>query len=219
MKWPCLRALLVLGFASAVAAAEDEPPASNLGQRVYLWDPTWRDLAGAFAQRPATIVSDFEERRWFSFKKTPTVLRGVARISAERGLSLQYAGSEPRTVIVDERGIIVREGGRDTVPPADPRAAAANTALLYLLRFDLARLTESFELFGERDGNAWRLAFVPRAEPVRRALGHIAVAGEGPRVRRIELRRSATQRVEIVIEPPRSEGVPFTAEELRQFFR
>ena len=215
-----LRALLFGVMAATVAAAgADADALVTLEHRVDLADPGWRDLAGAFATRPASVVSGFEERRWFSFKKTPTVLKGIARVSAEHGLSLEYGGPEPRTVIIDTRGMLVREAGRDTAPPADARATAANIALLHLLRFDLPRLAETFQLYGERQGEAWRLAFVPIAEPVRRALGHIAVAGEGPRVRRIELRRSATQRVEIFVEPPRAEGAGFTADELRRYFR
>jgi len=182
-------------------------------------DPAWRDLLSAIEQRPATGVSDFEERRWFSFKKTPIVLKGEARVSTERGLSLDYPGAEPRTVIIDERGMLVREAGRDMAPPADARASAANLALLHVLRFNLRPLAESFEIYGERNGSAWTLALVPRADALRRTLGQITVAGESAAVRRIELRRSPTQRVEILIEPPRAQGVAFSADEVRRFFR
>ncbi|MBI4624678.1 MAG: hypothetical protein HY736_15845 [Verrucomicrobia bacterium] len=147
-------------------------------------DPAWRDLLAAIEQRPATGVSDFEERRWFSFKKTPTILKGEARVSTERGLSLDYPGAEPRTVIIDERGMIVREAGRDTAPPADARASAANLALLHVLRFNLRPLAESFETYGERHGSAWTLALVPRADALRRTLGQITVAGESARCTR-----------------------------------
>jgi hypothetical protein len=217
MRWRCLVFLLFVGC-TAVRAATDAPVGSP-APRVDLNDPAWRDLADAFAQRPATGVSSFEERRWFSFKKTPTVLQGEARVSAERGLSLHYLGPESRTVIIDERGLLIREHGRDTVPPADPRAAATNTALLHLLRFDLRRLDESFEIHGTRGGAAWTLELLPRQEALQRALGQITVAGENAIVRRIELRRSANQRVGILIAPPRAVGEPFTADELRQFFR
>lgn len=206
-----LLALVVAGHAAEPAAKPQSPVLPD--------DPAWRDLREAFARGPATGVSDFEERRWFAFKKTPTVLHGVARVSAQRGLSLAYAGPPPRIVIVDDRGLLLREEGRDSVPPADARAGAANGVLLHLLRFDLRALAEEFEIAGERTGAAWRLTLLPRTEALRRTLGEIAVAGEDTDVRRIELRRSATQRVEILIAPPRLSGVPFTAEELRLFFR
>jgi hypothetical protein len=187
--------------------------------RVQLDDPAWRDLVAIIEKRPSSIVSDFEERRWFTFKKEPTLLKGEARVSRERGLSLHYPGSPERTVIIDDRGIVVREDGHDTTPPADSRAAAANLALLNLLRFDLRPLEAAFEIYGERNGSAWVLALMPRAESLRRTLGQISVAGEGPAVRRIELRRSATQRVEILVAAPRWQGGPFSADELRAYFR
>jgi hypothetical protein len=65
---------------------------------------------------------------------------------------------------------------------------------------------------------AWTLALVPRAEELRRTLGAIIITGEADLVRRIELRRSAVQRVEILVGDPRPQ-TPFTAEELHRFFR
>ena len=73
--------------------------------------------------------------------------------------------------------------------------------------------------YGERTGSAWTLALVPRADALRRTLRQVTVAGESAAVRRIELRRSPTQRVEILIEPPRAQGVAFSADEVRRFFR
>lgn len=202
---------LVLG--SSLAAAELVSPEHRLAAD----DPAWRDLLAQIEHRPDASAS-FEERRFFPFKKTPTVLKGEVRISASRGLSLHYLTPEERLVIIDERGVLLREAGRDSSPPADPRAAAANTAILHLLRFNLPALVETFEVYGERSGVTWTLALVPRAADLRRTLGQITVAGENAVARRIELRRSVTQRVEIIVEPP-APSVPFTADELRQFFR
>ncbi|HVS51601.1 MAG TPA: hypothetical protein VHD62_04540 [Opitutaceae bacterium] len=202
---------MAVGYAAEPAAAPQNPVQPD--------DPAWRDLRDAFARRPAAGVSDFEERRWFTFKKTPTVLHGVARVSTERGLSLAYAGPPARIVIIDDRGLLLREAGRDSVPPADVRTGGPDGVLLHLLRFDLKALAEEFDISGERTGAAWSLTLLPRTEALRRTLGQIAVAGEGTDVRRIELRRSATQRVEILIAPPQRLGAPFTADELRLFFR
>lgn len=186
--------------------------------RLQADDPAWRDLLTLVEHRP-DATAGFEERRYFSFKKTPTLLKGEVRVSTARGLSLHYVEPQERTVIIDDRGLLLRETARDTIPPNDPRATAANTAMLHLLRFDLHQLAESFEVYGQRDGTAWTLALVPRDESLRRTLGQITVAGESATVRRIELRRSLTQRVEILVEPPRAPAVAFTADEVKRFFR
>ena len=165
-----------------------------------------------------SVIADFTELRRFSFKKTPTVLKGEVRVSDEHGLSLHYLEPEDQIVINDEQGVLIRTSNGDRRPPSDPQAAAANLALLSVLRLDLRPLAEKFELYGRRTGPAWALVLVPRAEDLRRTLGQITVEGEATAVRRIEFRRSLTQRVEILVEPPRSLAA-FGADELRRFFR
>jgi hypothetical protein len=179
--------------------------------------PAWGDLIEAFAHHP-DIAADFIERRHFSFKKEPVELKGEVRVSATRGLSLHYTAPEERTVILDAQGVLMRAAAGEQAPPADPRAAAANAALLHVLRFDLGMLETDFELYGQRDGATWTLALVPRTEAQRRSIGRITVSGEAAAVRHIELRRSAKQFIEIVIGPPRA-AAAFTADDMKRFFR
>jgi hypothetical protein len=208
----------LLVFATAARAAE-EPPLVSAEHRLVLdpVDPAWRDVLAGLDQR-ATVDAPFEEHRWFPFRKKPVVLKGEVRIDATQGLSLQYREPQESIVIIDRQGMLLRQGGRETTPPADARAGAANEALLHILRFDFASLAAGFELYGRRTDQAWTLALVPRAEDLRRTLGAIIVSGEADLVRRIELRRSAVQRVEIFVGDPRPTA-PFTAEELHRFFR
>jgi hypothetical protein len=210
-------ALLLAAILAAAAQAEEWAPPTDTAHRVTGDDPGWAKLAGELG-RQAAVTADFTEERWFSFKKTPTILHGEVRISSERGLSLHYLEPEEQTVIIDESGSVVRTASGDRAPPADARARAANLALLHLLRLDVARLAQDFEVYGRQTDPAWSIVLVPRDADLRRALGQIAVLGEGAAVRRIELRRSATQRVEITVAPPRR-AAAFTAEEIRRFFR
>jgi hypothetical protein len=179
--------------------------------------PAWRDLIDAFARHPDT-TADFKERRVFPFKSDPVELTGEVRVSVTRGLSLHYTAPEERTVILDAQGVLIRAATGEKAPPADPRAAAANDALRHVLRFDFAALESDFELYGQRADAAWHLVLMPRTEALRRSVGRIAVDGEHTTIRRIELRRTAKQVVEIGIEPPRSIAA-FTAAELKRFFR
>jgi hypothetical protein len=207
--------LIVCGAPPGFAGGAD--PLVNPGHLLAPEAPAWSDLVGAFAHNP-DIAADFTEHRLFPFKKDPVVLKGEVRVSAARGLSLHYTAPEERTVILDAHGVLVRAGGVESALPADPRAAAANDAMLHILRFDFGALEKDFELYGRRDGAEWTLVLVPRTETLRRSVGRITVSGRTATVRRIELRRSPKQCIEISIEPPRP-AADFTAEELHRYFR
>lgn len=210
-------AIATLLFGLIIGRAGEADTLVNPEHQLAPEAPAWSDLISAFAHHPDT-VADFAERRFFPFKKQPVELKGEVRVSATRGLSLHYTEPEDRTVILDPQGVLMRANAGEKTPPADPRAAAANEALLHILRFDLAALTRDFELYGQRGPTAWTLVLVPRTEALRRSVGRITVTGEAATIRRIEIRHSAKQAIEIAIEPPRPPA-PFTADELKRYFR
>jgi hypothetical protein len=210
----CSLLLLVLLRSLAWAAEADDllDPAN----RITPDDPAWRELAAGFARQP-DATAPFREQRYFPFRKAPVELQGESRVSAERGLSLHYTAPEERIVILDSQGVLMRDAHGGQVAPADPRAEAANAALVQVLRFDLAALAVNFEIFGRREGTGWILSFVPRAADQRRTIGQIIVAGEAGVLNRIEIRRSARQYVSIQIGP--AQFGAFNPDELRRFFR
>lgn len=226
-RWPAVRrqqrrrsglaglavALLFVWVSSAGAADS----LVNPGNLLPTGAPGWTDLTAAFAHRTDT-TAEFTERRFFPFKKKPVELVGEVRVSATRGLSLHYTSPEDRTVILDDHGTLVRGEAGERELPADPRARAANEALRHVLRFDFAALEKDFEIYGRRDGNAWALTLIARTAEGRQGIGTINVSGEGPAVRRIELRHSAKQSIEILNSPPRPTA-PFTVAELKRYFR
>ena len=206
-------AAMALAVATVLAANPAEPLPVP---RIAVDTPEWRELMQAFARQP-DLSATFEERRFFQFRKDPIVLHGVARVSRERGLSLHYSAPEERVVILDAQGVLVRDAAGKSLP-SDPRAEAANRALLQVLRLDLAALEKDFDLHGARSEQAWTLALVPQAEALRRSTGTIHVSGEGTQVRGIELRRSARQRIEInltVTDP----AAKFGADDVARYFR
>jgi hypothetical protein len=215
LVWPVL---LLAGTEPPVtpAAALPETPGAEIAPGES--EAAWRPLFVALAAR-GSIWGDFTENRWFPFRKKPVVLKGEMRLSPARGLSLNYREPEVRTVIADAKGLAMRDAqGRTREVPPDPRATGPVTALLPIMRFDLAGLERAFTVKGARDGGAWRLEFVPRDPVLARALGTILVWGEAATVKRMEFRRSPKQRVEIVVEGARY-GVSFTPEEERRYFR
>ena len=210
-----LFSLLLISFA---CAAEPLP----LTPETLLADPAnhpaWRDLIAQLAPNK-TRQSRFEERRTFPFRKEPVVLTGEIRIVPDLGLSLRYLTPEPRTLIVDAKGLLMRdEQGRDRAPPNDSRAQAATSALVRVLRFDLAALQKDFAVHGRREGAAWSLAFVARDPAFVNLLGTLSVSGEGGVLRTIEMTKSPTQRIEILIRDT-AEDVLFTGDTLKRFFR
>ena len=216
-EWRTAGAALALLCACVLTGrAATEPPALPEYQLDFN-APEWRLVAAAFARQP-DITADFTERRQFPFKTEAVRLSGVVRVSATRGLSLQYTVPEARTVILDDRGVLVRAPAGERSQPADPRAAAVNEALRRILRFDLAALAQDFEPYGQFDGEAWTLVLVPRTETLRRSTGRITVVGEAATIRRIEIRHSAKQVIEITIAAPRP-AAAFTAEEVKRYFR
>lgn len=181
-------------------------------------DPAWRELIARLAPNK-TRQSSFEERRYFPFKKTPVILTGEIRIVPELGLSLRYLSPEEQVMIVDGQGLLMRDReGRERQAPSDSRAQAATAAMVNVLRFDLAKLQQEFEVHGRREGTAWSMAFVPRDANFANLLGVLTVSGEGNALTKIEMVKSPTQRIEITVRDTR-EDVLFTGDTIRRFFR
>ena len=112
-------------------------------------DAHWKTLATALAAN-GNVAAPFTENRFLPFKKIPVVFTGDMRLSPERGLSLAYAKPENQLMIVDARGVLLRDGrGRSRELPSDARAQAATTALLHVMRFDLPELQGIEILIGD----------------------------------------------------------------------
>ncbi|MBL9202572.1 MAG: outer membrane lipoprotein carrier protein LolA [Opitutaceae bacterium] len=216
-QWLTLLGILCVVF-SELHAAEPLPlpPETLLADPAN--DPAWRDLFTKLAPTK-TRQSKFEERRFFPFRKEPVVLTGEVRIVPELGLSLRYLSPEKNTLIADAKGLLLRDDlGRERTPPNDSRAQAATSALVRVLRFDLAALQRDFAVHGRREGAAWTLSFVSREPAFTTLLGTLTIRGENGALRAIEIVKSPTQRIEITIRDS-VEDVLFTGDTLKRFFR
>jgi hypothetical protein len=219
MRFPLFTLLLYLAVAAAAPLGASPvvlSPETVIADPTT--DPAWRPLFDQLAPQKNRTAT-FEERRTFPFRKTPLVLTGEIRLSPQHGLSLSYAGDKPQTVIVDDRGVLLRDArGRTRSAPADSRADAVTSALSDILRFDLAALARDFTVHGLRDDDAWTLGFVPRDPTIAQLLGSVVVRGHGAHPDRIEMIKSDTQRIDILIGETRDD-VAFSPDELRRFFR
>jgi hypothetical protein len=213
------RIAALLGFVAlplAVSAAQPAEPGPVLvpGQT----DAAWKTLFAHLTPR-GTVLSRFTEYRTFPFRQQPVTLEGEMRLDPQHGLSLHYTSPEVRTVVIDRQGMIVRDAdGRVRAMPADPRATALNAALLPILQFDEPEILRQFTIQAARDGDDWRLDFVPHDASLARTLGQLTTWGHGDALQRLEFRRSRNQRVDIVIESA-ERGVTFTAADFARYFR
>src|SRR5688500_16867036 len=199
---PGFRRLVRAGFAGMLFAVSEvavaQGPAATgttldglVSPQTRLSDPAkdsaWRELFAKLAPNK-TRQSVFEERRYFPFRKAPVVLKGEIRIVPELGLSLRYLEPEPRILIVDKKGLLLRDdAGQERPAPSDSRAQAATSALVHVLRFDFEALQKDFEVHGRREGPRWALAFVPRDPAFANLLGTLTVSGEQNVLRTIEM--------------------------------
>jgi hypothetical protein len=202
--------------AAATDPAELVTPANKI--TVGENDAPWKQLAAALAAN-GNVTAPFTENRLLPFKKIPVVFTGDMRLSPERGLSLAYTKPENQLMIVDSRGVLLRDGrGRQRELPNEPRAQAATTALLHVMRFDFVELSKNFDLYGQRTGDDWQLIFDPRPGELASVLSRLIVTGHGAQVKKLEMRKSALQGMEILIGDVRTQ-VTFTPEETQKFFR
>lgn len=204
--------LLALGFTDVAPAPTEE--FSPLDRA----DPAWQQLATRLGGLPDGRAG-FSETRTFRFRSKPVALAGVARVSRQHGLSLEYTRPDPRIVIVDRTGVLFREKGTDRPAPADPRARLMNDAMLHVLRFDLATLAEDFDLRGQQGAGGWRMTLRPRAPAFQRVIAQIDAEGDDAGVRRLLLRRADQQAIDIRIEAPELLPDGFPAAEVGRFFR
>lgn len=181
-------------------------------------NPEWRDLFAELS-KPKNRYSRFEEHRTFAFRDKPVVLKGEIRIHPQRGLSLSYSGPKAHLLIIDDKGVLMRdERGRERSAPDDSRARAATSALASILRFDLTALEKQFVIHGLREADEWTLGFVPRDPSLTNVLGTIIVHGRANALDKIEMLKSDQERIEIIITDTQSDVI-FPMDILQRFFR
>jgi hypothetical protein len=207
-----LVALLLLVLRVSAAAPAQPGPVLDAAA-----EPAWQPLfAKLGAARP--LYSTFEEQRWFGFRKTPVVLQGEMRLDPAHGLSLHYTQPEERVVVLDAKGVLLRDAHGSRALPSDPRSGGLERALLPALRFEVKELRAAVTVHAARDGDDWRLDLEPKDPATRKSLGNLVIQGSGETVTQLEFRRSASQRVVIHIRSTQ-EPAAFSAAELQRYFR
>ena len=208
--------LLVFCLLPSLRAAELAQPGEAIDTVAGLvqWGPLLLKLANQGA-----VYSTFSEERWFPIRKKPTVLEGELRFSQELGLSLRYLKPEEKMMILDDKGLLLRDAkGRQKASSQDTAGSELGRSLMSIFAFDPEQLRERFFVCGNRDGEDWRIDLQPRDPKQAALLGTVTVFGRGEEIRRLMIKKSGNQRVEITIRATRQVS-GFTQDERRRYFR
>ena len=203
--------LIPIALLLAAAVLRAEPAPLDPAALSSVWKTRLQTLSA-----PATLRVSFTETRGTPLKKKAVVVRGVARLARDRGLSLEY-GRDDALLILDAKGLLLRRpGGRDQPAPAE---AESGVRLLHaLFTFDLPALARDYEIGAEeKSGGTWSLVFV-RRDGSDAYHQRLALAGEASRLTGIQLERDARHRMVITLDAPEIDPV-FTPEELARYFR
>ncbi len=92
------------------------------------------------------------------------------------------------------------------------------SAVVDVLRFDVAELQRNFNLHGVKTGAAWVLAFVPRDGALAEDFTALVVSGEHETLAKIEFFKSPGQHIDIFISGARK-NVSFSDGDLAHYFR
>lgn len=181
-------------------------------------DSAWSPLFARLRDN-APLFSTFEEERHYPFRVVPIKLSGELRFVPGRGLSLRYLSPEEFTLIVDDRGLLMRDPrGHERIAPPDHRAKATADALLQLMRFDSDALAKTFLIAGDPAADPWTLLLTPTDAELASSLGVITVTGRADRVETIVMAKSADRRTVINVTSAAPRTV-FTDADLQRYFR
>ena len=166
-------------------------------------DPEWRMLFERM-RSVERVSAPFVEERYFSFRKKPKVYHGVFRKSTDGSVSLAYSDPEVMALHVGEGFAFYRkgEGPVRRIPQGHGRGELLEV-LPRLLRLDLAKLTDDYELMGAWEETSWRLRLIAKRQALDSLpYSRIELGGEDAAVRRIELCDAGEQRIVIELGQP-----------------
>jgi len=150
------------------------------------------------------VASPFVESRTFAFRKEPKLYRGVFRKEIDGRVSLAYTEPEAIALHIGEGFAYYRKDAGTIRRIPESNAQGGALALFpKLLNFDLAALSQSYDVSGLIEGEVWQLSFVAQDEsnedlPYESML----VEGRGTAVLRIELTKNRKQRIVIEMGDP-----------------
>jgi hypothetical protein len=176
--------------------AELEPAADWPPLSLEALSPEWEALL-AELHAVERVAAQFVEKRYFSFRKSPKLYRGVFHKDIGGSVSLAYIEPEKMTLHLGEGFAYYRKG--DGAIRSIPHGRDENQTLALfpqLLNFDLEGISEQYELFGDVNDGRWNLFFKAKAAlEAEMPYRWMEVSGRGSAVKVIKLSKGEKEGV------------------------
>ena len=135
------------------------------------------------------VITEFRETRTLALLSEPLVTKGLLFFKPPDRMVRRTTVPGHTRMVVD--GDAVRfsdiDGAQDMDLASNPVARQLVDSFMVLFNGDAERLRDLYEVDFEGEGARWRLMLRPRRAPLDRLVASLELAGDGPRMERMEL--------------------------------
>lgn len=150
--------------------------------------------------KPKMLCGRFDQTKQLNGMKKPLLSNGRFCVINGKGVLWRTLQPFPNTLRLTRDEIVQFQGERLATrldATQEPTVRMINSVLFSLLSGDLSKLQTLFEVEGNVDKNAWRVALKAREPALAKAIGDIALEG-GTYVRNISINEASGDKTSIV---------------------
>lgn len=150
--------------------------------------------------KPKMLCGRFDQTKQLNGMKKPLLSNGRFCVINGKGVLWRTLQPFPNTLRLTRDEIVQFQGERLATrldATQEPTVRMINSVLFSLLSGDLSKLQTLFEVEGNVDKNAWRVALKAREPALAKAIGDIALEG-GAYVRNININEASGDKTSIV---------------------
>lgn len=150
--------------------------------------------------KPKMLCGRFDQTKQLNGMKKPLLSNGRFCVINGKGVLWRTLQPFPNTLRLTRDEIVQFQGERLATrldATQEPTVRMINSVLFSLLSGDLSKLQTLFEVEGNVDKNAWRVALKAREPALAKAIGDIALEG-GAYVRNISINEASGDKTNIV---------------------
>jgi Outer membrane lipoprotein carrier protein LolA-like len=211
---------LNLLLTGAMAAPQGTPDAGLFAHPVTAAQLLQTTLARPAAELSAAkvLTGKFVQRRYLHGLDRPLISNGDFVLAREQGILWRTATPFPSEFVLSSRGMTVRDGENATHLASAERPALRTALEMFFALFalDVARLADSFELYGEGQGDRWQVGLKPRDGGLAQVFEQAVISGART-VERIELSSAGGDRTEIEFSETQTRTTALDAAEAARF--
>jgi Outer membrane lipoprotein carrier protein LolA-like len=219
MRWMAVLTLN-LWFAGAVAEPQPAPDTGLFEHPVSAAHLLQTTLSQPAAELSAAkvLTGKFVQRRYLRGLDRPLISSGDFMMAREQGILWRTATPFASEFVLTTSGMTVRDGASATHLSSAERPAlrAALEMFFALFALDVARLGDSFELYGAEQGEHWQVGLRPRQGGLAQVFEQAVISGART-VERIELSSAGGDRTEIELSDTQTRTTALDAGEAARF--